>query len=159
MSRNTEIDGSHEKLILSKDCSWQTAYKICILTTFTNTVLNLIGILHKLICTDIWKVILPFYCAFFWPFSRETFIETSALSSFQLQGLPFLKDDGSFFLVTRLLGNGCSRGYGMWGFSRISGDNYIDYFHLDLIYCLFSLIKLPVMCLSRCKSKFKNPFI
>jgi len=45
----------------------------------------------------------------------------------------------------------------MWGFSRISGDNYIDYFQLDLICCLFSLIKLPVMCLSSYKSKFKNP--
>jgi len=33
-----------------------------------NTVLNLNDILHKLICTDIWKVIVPFYCAFFWPF-------------------------------------------------------------------------------------------
>lgn len=59
--------------------------------------------------------------------------------------------------MTRLLGNGCSRGNGMWGFSRISGDNYIDYFQFDLICCLFSLIKLPIMCLNSYKSKFKNP--
>jgi hypothetical protein len=62
-------------------------------------------------------------------------METSALSSFQLQGLPFLKDDGSLFLVTRFLENGCSHGYGMWGFSRISGDNHIDFSQLELICC------------------------
>ena len=59
--------------------------------------------------------------------------------------------------MTRLFGNGCSRDYGMWGFSRISGDNYIDYFQLDLICCLFSLTKFPVICLSSYKSKFENP--
>jgi hypothetical protein len=59
--------------------------------------------------------------------------------------------------VTRFLENGCSRGNGMWRFSRISGDNHVDCFQLELICCLFSLIKLPAMSWSSYKSKFENP--